>query len=64
MSVYDEIKHQISFAVTGRQAIICPNCKQAATATTGRKIKANHQTARNVKTTCRHCHTSYSFVWK
>lgn len=62
-SPYNQIKAQISFAVTGAQDIICPNCGQAAKATTSGLRKVNGRKARNVKTSCRHCGTIYTFIW-
>jgi transcription elongation factor Elf1 len=63
MNEYEQIKSQISFAVTGRQPITCPSCNKEATATTSGFKKIYHKKSREVKTTCRHCHTQYTFIW-
>jgi RNase P subunit RPR2 len=63
MSEYTEIKNQIKF-ITGKYAIICPACKQTATASVSGAHKVNDRTTRAVKTICRHCSTSYTFQWK
>jgi hypothetical protein len=67
---YDTIKHQIKYQ-TGSQPINCPKCGKVAIAKlSGMNHKWAYQVgslwctkARHVQTTCRHCHTSYDFVW-
>lgn len=60
---YTEIKVQIKF-VTGKYEIICPACKQSASASVSGAHRVCGRITRKVSTTCRHCHTSYSFQWK
>lgn len=61
---YDLIKAQISFAVTGSQAILCPHCGKNATAHVSGKIKDRGWITRHVRTACRHCGTIFTFIWR
>lgn len=63
MSAYAAVKSQLQY-VTGRQQITCPHCgSQHAAAHVGGQHKVNGRYHRNVRTACRSCGGSYSFVW-
>ena len=59
-----KITTQISFAIGGRQAGICPTCNKNMAFRVGGIRKINGRKTRSIDGTCRHCRTSYSYIWK
>lgn len=66
MSAYDTIKAQIAYK-TGVFPITCPKCQKGANAKVTKPMRSATPpfgSYRSVKTTCRHCGTSYTFIWR
>lgn len=64
ISYKTKIAAQLSFAQTGRQPANCPDCGKSMTFRVGGIHKLDGRRTRDVKGTCRHCGTYFSFLWR